>query len=249
MTPNEQTVQPTPPQEQVVIAESTEALAALPETSPASDSYQTEIARLEAQKQALEEQKRQLSQLEKQKEQEKEKTKEEAKKEALKRQEALKKAEEEKKKEHAKKEQETRLTQQQKESNKPANKPQEKPANSQTGKETWVRSSQVRSDKDNSTRAVDILEGRQAKPTQNNAVASDKNRYIIQIGAYRDPRMLENLKSKIKGQGLSPFTEVSVKDGVEQTRLRVGPFKDRASAEAAIKKLSAIGLGGIIVSR
>jgi DedD protein len=73
--------------------------------------------------------------------------------------------------------------------------------------------------------------------------------YVIQIGAYRDPSMLENLKTKITQLGLTPFTEVSTKEGVQQTRLRVGPFKDRNAAEAGRKKLNTIGLDGIIVSR
>jgi DedD protein len=223
-----------------------QTLPPLAQVTEQPDEYQTELAKIEAEKRRLEEQKRQL---ERQNEEAKKKELMKQQEEQKKREEALKKQEEQKqealKKEEERKKREELMRQQ-------AASQQSAPA--RTERETWVTSGAQKPKPDDTARAVAILEGApNQKPGQPNQTAQTNAAqpvsYVIQIGAYRDPSMLENLKTKISQLGLTPFTEVSTKDGVQQTRLRVGPFKDRNAAEVGRKKLNSIGLDGIIVSR
>ena len=50
----------------------------------------------------------------------------------------------------------------------------------------------------------------------------------------------QSLQTKLKEQGIPAFLE---------TRVVVGPFRDRAEADAAQRKLKELGVGGVIVQR
>jgi cell division septation protein DedD len=64
--------------------------------------------------------------------------------------------------------------------------------------------------------------------------------FVVQLGVFTTVENAQSLQSKLKEQGIPVFLE---------TRVVVGPFRDRAEAEAAQRKLKELGVGGVIVQR
>jgi DedD protein len=64
--------------------------------------------------------------------------------------------------------------------------------------------------------------------------------FVVQLGVFTTVENAQALEAKLKEQGIPVFLE---------TRVVVGPFRDRAEAEAAHRKLKALGVGGVIVER
>lgn len=62
--------------------------------------------------------------------------------------------------------------------------------------------------------------------------------YALQAGVFADPKRAEELYAKLKIAGIPSSIE---------TRVQVGPFKNRAEAETAKKKLAAMGIGSILL--
>jgi DedD protein len=72
-------------------------------------------------------------------------------------------------------------------------------------------------------------------PAKPNSQAGD---YAVQVGAFADAANINRTKSRIKSLGFPAYTD---KLG-NTTRVRAGPFKDKATAEKAAAKLAAAGL-------
>ncbi|MCB1909071.1 MAG: SPOR domain-containing protein [Rhodocyclaceae bacterium] len=68
-------------------------------------------------------------------------------------------------------------------------------------------------------------------------------RFVVQVGAYRDRGNATNLQGKLKADGFSAFTERSG----DKTRVRIGPFDDRADAESVLARVRRMGLGGSVL--
>jgi DedD protein len=71
----------------------------------------------------------------------------------------------------------------------------------------------------------------------------------VQIGVFSDAGNIKQLQQKLSGMGLKSFTEKIDTSKGEKTRLRAGPFANRPAAEAALEKIKAGGLGGMVVSK
>ena len=72
--------------------------------------------------------------------------------------------------------------------------------------------------------------------------------FMVQIGAFSSDEKLEAARAKAKAAGFKPVTEkISTTNG-ERTRLRVGPFADRAAAAAARDKLKTEGLEPALIA-
>ena len=69
------------------------------------------------------------------------------------------------------------------------------------------------------------------------------SKYIIQIGAFSSEERVKNWQIKLKEQKIDSFVEFKTsKEGVKLHLLRSGPYPDKASAEAAEKKIRYVGL-------
>lgn len=68
--------------------------------------------------------------------------------------------------------------------------------------------------------------------------------YAAQVGAYSNPNTAKQELDKLKGWGFKAYTE---KAG-NKTRVRVGPYEERAKAEKVIKMLEKHGLHPSVVS-
>ena len=64
--------------------------------------------------------------------------------------------------------------------------------------------------------------------------------FVVQLGMFTTVENAQSLQAKLKEQGIPAFLE---------TRVVVGPFRDRAEADAAQRKLKELGVGGVIVQR
>lgn len=103
-----------------------------------------------------------------------------------------------------------------------------------------------------------ILEGREAhpepaKPAKETvaeatpAKAEGGKKFSIQLAALSDPQKVDALRSRLAAAGVAArFSKVQTSKG-EATRVRVGPFKSREEADAAMRHLSKAGVTGIVV--
>ncbi|HNU11859.1 MAG TPA: SPOR domain-containing protein [Rubrivivax sp.] len=108
--------------------------------------------------------------------------------------------------------------------------------------------------KSDGERARALLENRPvgaaAAPAGPSAVASvpAQSRFVVQVGAYSDAATLREVRSRVEKLGLKTYTQVVETPAGSRTRVRVGPFGNRAEADAASGKLQAAGLPGHILT-
>lgn len=69
-------------------------------------------------------------------------------------------------------------------------------------------------------------------------------RWVIQLGAYKDQGNVQVLQKKIKELGYPVYTEQVDTPAGTRTRVRAGPFASRAAADAAHTQLKKIAAGG-----
>jgi DedD protein len=82
------------------------------------------------------------------------------------------------------------------------------------------------------------------------AVLDGKASYALQLGVFSDAANVAKLRARAKELGFPSFTEeVKLADGQTRTRVKVGPFASRASAESAQRKLEAAGLRSMLSPR
>lgn len=88
------------------------------------------------------------------------------------------------------------------------------------------------------SKAQALLEGKDpsAKP------ASAEGRFIVQVGAFAEADKVREVRQKVEASGLKTYTQVvETKEG-SRTRVRVGPFADRAEATRAADKIKKLDL-------
>ena len=97
---------------------------------------------------------------------------------------------------------------------------------------------------DDAGKARDLLEG---KEPGSKAVAAE-GRFIVQVGAFSDADKVREVRQKVEALGLKTYTQViDTKDG-SRTRVRVGPFTDKAEATRTAEKIRKLGVSASILS-
>ncbi len=77
---------------------------------------------------------------------------------------------------------------------------------------------------------------------------SGDGRFVVQVGAFSDGARAKETRTKLEQAGLKTYTQVvETKDG-QRTRVRVGPFSDRAEADKAAQKIKALTLSATVLS-
>lgn len=99
--------------------------------------------------------------------------------------------------------------------------------------------------KDESARARALLEGRQVDTPSSR---SDQGRFIVQIGAFSDDAKVREVRQKLESLGLRTYTQVVQSGGGRATRVRVGPFANRAEADRAANRVKSANLPAAILS-
>jgi DedD protein len=95
-------------------------------------------------------------------------------------------------------------------------------------------------------KAQALLEG---KPTASSEAAPPptEGRFVVQVGAFADAAKAKEARTKLERAGLKTYTQVvETKDG-PRTRVRVGPFGDKAQAEASASKIKTLDLPASIL--
>lgn len=67
-------------------------------------------------------------------------------------------------------------------------------------------------------------------------------KYILQIGSFSTQEKIKKLGARLKEQKIPYFSEEKIKDDSKSFLMRAGPFTDKSEAEAADKKIRAMGL-------
>lgn len=71
-------------------------------------------------------------------------------------------------------------------------------------------------------------------PAAATAAAGD---YVVQLGVFSNPRNARDLVARLQKKGIHAYTE---------TRVQVGPFKDKAEAERVQAELKGMGISGLV---
>jgi DedD protein len=104
---------------------------------------------------------------------------------------------------------------------------------------------------DKGEEVLSILESRTpATPAASNANVNPNGKFIVQIGAFSSEERVKNWQKKLTEQKVSSYIEIKTnKEGVKLHLLRSGPYTDKASAEAAEKKIKYVGLSPKIIEQ
>ena len=93
---------------------------------------------------------------------------------------------------------------------------------------------------DDGERARALLAGQASPAAPASHEAAD--RVVVQVGAYSEPAKLQDVRQKLEKLGFKTYTQVVESGGVKQTRVRVGPFANRAEADKVAARIRASGL-------
>lgn len=96
---------------------------------------------------------------------------------------------------------------------------------------------------DEAAKAQALLDGKEAPKTP---VAAE-GRFVVQVGAFSDVGKAREARLKVERAGLKTYTQVvETKDG-RRTRVRVGPFLDRAEADKAVAKIKKLDMSAAVL--
>jgi DedD protein len=103
---------------------------------------------------------------------------------------------------------------------------------------------------DKGEEVIAILEGRQDKKLAPSSPAANGSKYVIQIGAFSSEERVKNWQAKLKEQKVTTYVDIKTnKEGGKLHLLRSGPYADKASAEAAEKKIRYVGLSPKLIEQ
>ncbi len=113
------------------------------------------------------------------------------------------------------------------------------------------KSTPVAKSLDKGEEVLSILENRSPATSATASPAVNANgKFIVQIGAFSSEERVKNWQKKLTEQKVSSYIEIRTnKEGVKLHLLRSGPYEDRASAEAAEKKIKYVGLSPKIIEQ
>jgi DedD protein len=94
-------------------------------------------------------------------------------------------------------------------------------------------------------RAKALLEGKDSAV----AVAPPGDaRFVVQVGAFSDAAKAREARMKVERAGLKTYTQVvDTKEG-QRTRVRVGPFANKAEADKAVSKIKGLELSASVLT-
>ena len=131
--------------------------------------------------------------------------------------------------------------------------------NKDTKESKEVKKEELKTDKatpvakslDKGEEVLSILENRiPATPAAPGSGINANGKFIVQIGAFSSEERVKNWQKKLTEQKVSSYIEIRTnKEGVKLHLLRSGPYEDKASAEAAEKKIKYVGLSPKIIEQ
>lgn len=85
------------------------------------------------------------------------------------------------------------------------------------------------------------------RPAPEPAVASTTGMWAVQLGSFSNKENAERLASDLRKQGYAAFISEVLTDSGRMHRVRIGPQKDRPSAEEMASRLAKVGHNGKVV--
>ena len=99
---------------------------------------------------------------------------------------------------------------------------------------------------DDGSRAKALLEGKDVAASK--PAATDSGRFIVQVGAFADAAKAKETRLKLEKAGLTTYIHVAETPEGKRTRVRVGPFSNRADAEKAAARIRGLDLPAAILT-
>jgi DedD protein len=92
------------------------------------------------------------------------------------------------------------------------------------------------------------LDAAKAQALLDGTAAPASSRFVVQVAAFADASRANEARSKLEQAGLKTYTQVvETKDG-PRTRVRVGPFTDKAEADRVASKIKALALTATVLT-
>ena len=129
-----------------------------------------------------------------------------------------------------------------------APKPADKPAPAKTAEKPAEKVADKPADKP----AEKVAAAKPAdKPVEKPAEAptADAEKWVIQLGAYKEAGNVKLLLAKLKGMGVPAYTEHFESPQGPRTRVRAGPFASKEAAEKARVKVKVVGVDGPVAPK
>lgn len=101
-------------------------------------------------------------------------------------------------------------------------------------------------------RARALLEGKTMSTADQAAIkpesAATPGRFVVQMGAFADAQAAQDLRQRAEQAGLKTYSQVVETAAGSRTRVRLGPFSNRADADKALARAKAAGLSGVVIA-
>jgi len=78
--------------------------------------------------------------------------------------------------------------------------------------------------------------------------AAEGARFVVQVGAFSEAESARDTRAKAEKLGLKTYTQVAQTPAGNRIRVRIGPFANRAEADAALAKARAGGLTAVVLT-
>lgn len=137
-----------------------------------------------------------------------------------------------------------------------ATQPPTKPA-LENNKKPEVKAEPKKENQDDAAKALALLEGRAvpedlAKADAKNDSKANKldnaaGSFVIQVAALNSAAKIKELQAKLKSANINSYAQKVITKNGEVSRIRVGPFANKAEAEKMRAKLVKIGLSGSLI--
>ena len=89
-------------------------------------------------------------------------------------------------------------------------------------------------------KAQTLLEGKEPAPAP--AASAPALRYVVQVGAFAEAQKAKEARQILEKAGISTYAQVADTNEGRRTRVRVGPFTNKADVDKAIEKIKALNL-------
>ncbi len=88
------------------------------------------------------------------------------------------------------------------------------------------------------TKAQTLLEGKEPAP----AASAPSLRYVVQVGAFAEAQKAQEARQTLEKAGIKTYAQVVINNEGKRTRVRVGPFTNKADVDKAVEKIKALNL-------
>jgi DedD protein len=97
---------------------------------------------------------------------------------------------------------------------------------------------------DESEKIKALLNGQSSDPSSQEG----GGRFVVQVGAFADPAKAREARLKLENAGLKTYTHVAQTKEGARTRVRVGPFSNKAEADKAAQKAKTLNLAAVVLT-